>query len=52
MEFFLAFFNFALAMWLAWRGQERFALYLFFVGLIFSASIYMRHATSALPLTF
>jgi Na+/H+ antiporter NhaD/arsenite permease-like protein len=52
MEFFIAFSNFALALWLAWRGQGQFALYVFLVGLVFGISIFLRHTTTALPLSF
>lgn len=52
MEFFFAFFNFGLAMWLAWRDHARFAGYVFFVGLAFMVALYLRHATDALALSF
>jgi hypothetical protein len=52
MEFFVAFCNFALAMWLGWRQQPVFAAYVYFAGIVFAATILMRHATNPLPLTF
>jgi formate hydrogenlyase subunit 3/multisubunit Na+/H+ antiporter MnhD subunit len=52
MEFFIAFANFALAMWLAWRHEAPSAVYVFFAGLVFAAAIYLRHANTALPLSF
>jgi hypothetical protein len=52
VEFFIAFFNFALAMWLAWRHEAPSAVYVFFAGLVFVAALYLRHATDALPLSF
>jgi hypothetical protein len=52
VEFFIAFFNFALAMWLAWRHEAPSAVYVFFAGLVFTAALYLRHATDALPLSF
>lgn len=52
MEFFIAFLNFGLAMWLAWRHQAKTALYVFFAGLIFATALFMRHATTELPLSF
>lgn len=52
MEFFIAFFNFALALWLAWRHQPRSAVYVFFAGLVFTVALYLRHATDPLPLSF
>lgn len=52
MEFFIAFFNFALALWLAWRHEARSAGYVFFAGLVFMAALYLRHATDQLPLSF
>jgi hypothetical protein len=52
MEFFIAFFNFSLAMWLAWRHEAPSAVYVFFAGLVFTAALYLRHATDALPLSF
>lgn len=52
MEFFIAFSNFALAMWLAWRHEAPSAVYVFFAGLVFAAALYLRHANTALPLSF
>ena len=52
VEFFIAFVNFALAMWLAWRHEAPSAVYVFFAGLVFVAALYLRHATDALPLSF
>jgi len=52
MEFFIAFFNFGLAMWLAWRDATRWSLYVFFGGLAYTMALYLRHATDALPLSF
>lgn len=52
MEFFVAFSNFALAMWLGWRRQPAFAAYLFFAGVAFVTAIFLRHATDPLPLSF
>lgn len=52
MEFFIAFFNFGLAMWLAWRDAERMAVYVFFAGLAYTLALYLRHATDALSLSF
>jgi len=52
MEFFIAFFNFALAMWLAWRHRAPLALYVFFAGMVYAAAIFLRHATNPLPLSF
>ena len=52
MEFFIAFFNFGLAVWLAWRGGERSAVYVFFAGLAYTLALYLRHATDALSLSF
>ncbi len=52
MEFFIAFFNFALAMWLAWRHETPSAVYVFFAGLVFTAALDLRHATGALSLSF
>ncbi|HET6320496.1 MAG TPA: DUF5993 family protein [Hyphomicrobium sp.] len=52
MEFFIAFFNFALAMWLAWRRRSPLALYVFFAGMIYAAAIFLRHAVNPLPLSF
>ena len=52
MEFFIAFVNFGLAMWLAWRDAVRPAVYVFFAGLAYTVALYLRHATDALPLSF
>lgn len=52
MEFFLAFFNFALALWLAWRHEARLAVYVFLAGLVYTAALYLHHATDKLPLSF
>ena len=52
MESFIAFFNFALAMWLAWRHEAPSAVYGVFAGQVFTAALYLRHATDALPLSF
>lgn len=52
MEFFIAFANFGLAMWLGWQERSTAALYVFAAGLIFAAALFMRHATAELPLSF
>ncbi|MFA5900930.1 MAG: DUF5993 family protein [Hyphomicrobium sp.] len=52
MEFLVAFVNFALAMWLAWRHEAPSAIYVFYAGLVLTAAIYLRHVTDALPLSF
>jgi hypothetical protein len=52
MEFFIAFFNFGLAIWLAWRDAARLSVYVFFAGLAYTLALYLRHATDALPLSF
>ncbi len=52
MEFLIAFINFGLAMWLAWRGGPRPAVLVFFVGVAYTLALYLRHATDALPLSF
>ena len=52
MEFFIAFFNFALAMWLAWCHRSTLALYVFFAGMLYATAIFLRHAVTPLPLSF
>ncbi len=52
MEFFIAFFNFALVLWLAWRHAAWAAEYVFLAAAVYTLALYLRHATSALPLSF
>ncbi len=52
MDFFIAFFNFALAMWLAWRLEAPSTVYAVLGSLVFTAALYLRHATDALALSF
>lgn len=52
MEFFLVFLIFATALWMAWRRSPRLAVYAFAAGLMLTATLYLHHATDALPLSF
>ena len=52
MEFLIAYFNFALGMWLAWLHATPSAVYVFFAGLVFTAALYLRHPTDAPSLSF
>lgn len=52
MEFVIVFLIFAGALWLAWRRSPRLAIYAFAAGLMLTATLYLHHATDALPLSF
>jgi len=51
MESSIAFFIFAAAMWGAWRGSPRLAVFLFALAMLFTVAVYLHHATDALPLS-
>lgn len=43
MDFFIAFFNFALALWLARRLEARWAIYVFFARPVYMTPPHLRH---------
>jgi hypothetical protein len=51
MNFIVVFLVFAASLWIAWSGSLRAALFLFVLGLVFSAAIFVQHATDTLPMS-
>jgi hypothetical protein len=48
----IAFLVFAATMWAAWRRDQRVAMSLFALGMLFTLAVYLHHATDVLPLSF
>jgi len=52
MDFSVVFLVFAASLWVAWRRSALPAVYLFAIGMVLTAALYLHHASDTLPLSF
>jgi hypothetical protein len=51
MEFSIVFLVFAASLWVAWKGQRRKAILLFWARLGLTIALFLHHATDPLPIS-